>query len=180
VLFVGLGAYQLATGHGRECAGALVAAAILAAFLAYGYFRYGTVWLAFEALRAGRLERAEALLDQVESPDRLESRSRAYYEMAKGLLACEREEWAGARGYLQRALEHDLRTANDRSLVECALAEVLLRCGDPVAAREHLELARGYDHKAAVAAAIRKVEEMIGRGTEPTATADGGLDPGSP
>jgi predicted Zn-dependent protease len=136
---------------------------IAACSLAYGYFRYGTVWLAFRALRAGHAGRARALLDQVAFPDYLRSQDRAYYEMLRGLLAREKEEWATAREHLQRALEGDLRTANNRSMVECALAEALLNCGESTAAREHLELARRHDHKTEMAAAIREVEEMIAR-----------------
>jgi len=175
LLCIGLAAYLLAAG--RSFAGA--AALAIAASLAYGYFRYGTVWLAFRALRAGRSDRARALLDQIRFPDRLRSQDRAYYEMLHGMLACEREEWTTAKDHFQRAREHRLRTANDRSMVECLLAEVLLRCGDPVAAREHLELARGHFPKPEVAAAIRNVEELIARGTEPNPTAAGGRDPGS-
>jgi predicted Zn-dependent protease len=132
------------------------------ALLAYGYFRYGTVWLAFRALRAGRSERARALLDQIRFPDRLRSQDRAYYELLRGNLAYERENWASARDHFLRAREHALRTPNDRSMVECALAETLLRCGDPVEARKHLELAREHAHKPELAATIRRVDALIG------------------
>ena len=161
ILFsVGLGGYQFATGS--RFVGACFLAA--AALLIYGYFRYGTVWLAYRALRTGRPERARTLLDQIAFPDRLRSSDRAYYEMLRGMLAGEREEWATARDHFQRALEHDLRTSNDRCIVECALAEALLGCGETVAAGEHLELARTHRHKPELTVGIRKLEEMIQRG----------------
>lgn len=145
---------------GRTAAG--VACLVGAALLGYGYFRSGTVWRAFQALRAGRLQQAQALLDQVAYPDCLGAQQRAYYEWLRGVFACERKDSRTAVDHFQRALVFGLRTANDRSMVECALAEALLQGGDLAAAREHLALAKAHDHKPAVAAAIREVEQMLG------------------
>jgi hypothetical protein len=158
LLCVGLGTYLLAAGRIVEGVCALVPAPLLV----YGYFRHGTVWLACRAFRAGRPDRARALLEQIRFPERLRSQDRAYYEMLRGLLARQRRDWAAARDHFRRARGHNLRTANDRSLVECVLAEALLECGETAAAREHLELARGHDHKPEVAAAIRQLEEILG------------------
>jgi hypothetical protein len=158
ILFtLGFGAFQIA--QGRATPGAIwLAAAVL---LVYGYVRHGTVWLAFRALRAGNSKRAEALLDQIAFPDWLQSQHRAYYEFFRGTLAAARDDWEAARGHLATALKHKLRTDNDRSMVECVFAAALLCTGDRPGAREHLELARSYDHKPEVDVEIRKVEEML-------------------
>jgi hypothetical protein len=159
LLVLGFGIVQL--WRGRTAPGAALIIAV--ALLAYGYVRYGTVWIAFRALRAGKSKRAETLLDQVLCPDWLRSQDRAYYEFLRGILATEREDWGTARDHFLTALRHNLRTSNNRAMVECALAETLLSAGDPDAAREHLDMARSHDHKPEVELAIRKVEDMLSR-----------------
>jgi hypothetical protein len=159
LLALGFGVFQLS--RGRTAPGAVWVG--VAGLLSYGYVRYGTVWIAARAMRAGNSKRSETLLNQILSPAWLRSQDRAYYEFFRGVLATEREDWEASRDHFPTALRHNLRTSNDRAMVECALAEALLRAGDPAAARNQLEAARSHDHKPEVDLAIREVEEMLSR-----------------
>jgi uncharacterized protein HemY len=151
-----LGAWDLR--RGSVTGWLLLVAGVL---LAFGYFRYATIWLAWKALKAGDVGRCKSLLEKVPSTTSLTAESRAYYEMAHGYIAAEEQSWASARGHFQAALSGPLRTANDRSLAACQLAAVSVRLGDIEGARNYLEMARKQSHKPAVAQLIQQVASQI-------------------
>jgi tetratricopeptide (TPR) repeat protein len=165
LLSAGLGVYLLVSGFIWGLA-FLVAAALLA----WGYYRYGTVWLALQALSAGDGERAARLLKSVRRPTRLGSQSRAYYEYMRGVLAAGEERFDRAESHLRSALDHRLRTENDRSLVECTLAEVLALRGQKEEARVVLDRARARDHKPTLDELIERIEQRL---REPDRRGDG-------
>src|SRR5687767_14115293 len=125
VLCAGIGASLIAAGRyfGGTCGFVAVG------LLVYGYFRHGTVWLAHRMFRVGKKDRVQSLLDQIAFPNSLGSQSRGFYEMLRGFLACERGELEVAKDHLLRTRSFDLRTTNNRSLVECVLAELSARSG---------------------------------------------------
>lgn len=131
------------------------------ALLIFGSFRYGTVYAAHRAMFTGRFDRAVKLLNEIRYPWLLNSQNRAYYEMLRGLIAAERGEWPTAREHFQSALGHKLRSANDRSLVECKLAEALIHCDEPATAQRLLEQARSRQPKPAVANEIWHAEAAM-------------------
>src|SRR6186997_2657770 len=63
-----------------------------AALLGYGYFKYGTVWLAFREVARGNMDQAVQLLNRVSRPDALRSEDRAYFEMGWGLVCASRAQ----------------------------------------------------------------------------------------
>lgn len=115
---------------------------VVAALLVYGHFRYGTVWLAFRAVKRSDMDRAARLLTQVSNPKTLSSQQRAYFEMVSGMVAAHREQGAEAEQHLQASLDYRLRTENDRAIVEATLAELLAKRGDISGARALLDSAR--------------------------------------
>ena len=96
------------------------------AFMAHGYFRYGTVWLAFREVAHGRMDAAAKLLAQVKNPEALGSEQRAYFELASGLVCASSAQNQRAEQHLQAALAHQLRTDNDRAMAEAVLAQLLI------------------------------------------------------
>jgi uncharacterized protein HemY len=152
VATLALGLVEVSTGN--SIGYWLIAAAAL---LAFGHFRYGPVWLAFRALRAGDADRAARLLSQVRRPSWLSSPQRAYFEFASGALAAARGADADAERHLRAALAHDLRTANDRCAVELELARVLAKRGDRVAALDVLAAASTREPKPELAEQLRQV-----------------------
>ena len=138
-----------------------ILAVVAAVAIAVGYFRSGTVWLAFQAWKSGHNERVCLLLDQNRFPDWLSSQSRAYFEFLRGLLASADERWLDAQAHFKAALTHRLRTDNDRSLVECYLATTMLNLGDPVGARSKLTSAMSRAHKPEVDTLVNIVETAL-------------------
>ncbi len=148
-----VGTYRLVVG---DNAGLLLLAA--SAFLAYGYFRYGTVWLAFREVAHGNLDKAARLLGQIKRPDALAPQERAYFELASGLIGAARAQHGSAEAHLRLGLQHGLRTDNDRALAEAVLAQVLIARDALDEAREVLERASARTCRPAIAARIREMQ----------------------
>ena len=115
-----------------------------AASLGLGYFRHGTIWLAFRAQRQGDTERARRLLREIARPHWLASQSQAYYQFLAGVHALEDGAHDAAYAALTRIDARKLRTDNDRSLRQALLAAASLRLGERERALSHLQQARSY------------------------------------
>jgi hypothetical protein len=133
------------------------------AFLGYGYFKYGTVWLAFRAVSAGHVEKAAELLRQVERPASLSAQERAYFELASGFVCASRAQNADAERHLRLALDNQLRTDNDRALAEAVLAQLLTARDEVAEARSLLERAKARSCRPAIAERIRTLHEQLPR-----------------
>jgi len=151
-----LGCYRLIAG---DYAGVVLLAA--SAFLTYGYFKYGTVWLAFRAVARGEMEQAAGLLRQVKRPDALRAEDRSYYELASALVCASRAQNEEAERHLRSALAHPLRTENDRGMAEALLAQLLIARDELVAARKVLDQAATRACRPAIAERIRKLREEL-------------------
>jgi len=132
-----------------------------AAFFAWGYFRYGTVWLAWQEVRRGNTTRAAELLREVRHPSALSPVQRAYYGWATGFLALSERDYAGARHHFDRVEHARLRTTNDRSILACHRAQAAAGAGDPDCARSELERARSQPHKPGVDLLIDSIEQEL-------------------
>lgn len=117
----------------------LVAAAL---FLTYGYFRHGTIWLAYRAYSRGNLGRVHRLLDQIRFPGALRPRDRAYYEFLRGVTSRARDDLAAAERHLGAAAEGETRTSVERAFFFSQLAETQLTAKNYPAARESIRRAR--------------------------------------
>ena len=148
---VGFGIYRVL--YGDRMGLLYVVAGIL---VAYGYFRYSTVWLAFRAVRKGELDRAGACYRKRGIlPVCLHSS--AYFELASGIVSANRGEEEAAERHLRAALGHELRTENDRCVAEVCLAELLARRGNLDEARELVTQARTRHHKPELAEWIDRI-----------------------
>jgi hypothetical protein len=158
VLAAAAGAYQAARGDGGLALAYLAGCALLV----WGYFRSGTVWLAFRSFRAGNVRQGDRLISQIRDPRLLGSQQRAYYEWIKGSLAAQAGDSKAAEAHFRESLARRLRTSNDRSLVEACLAQVLIEQGKTDAAREAIGAARGRQHKPQVGSMLDNLETRIG------------------
>jgi hypothetical protein len=132
-----------------------------AALFALGYWRQGTVWLAWRAFVRGDHERMERRLAKVPRPPQLGSGQRAYYELLQGVIRLRRGDLEGARTHFTAAAAGRLRTENDRALVEAQLAEVALELGDASAARAHIASALALEPRAEIVTAVRALEARL-------------------
>lgn len=151
-----LGCYRLIAG---DYAGLVLLAA--SAFITYGYFKYGTVWLAFRAVARGQMEQAAGLLQQVKRPDALRAEDRSYYELASALVCASRAQNEDAERHLRSALAHPLRTENDRGLAEAVLAQLLIARDELTEARSVLDQAATRACRPAIAQKISALREEL-------------------
>ena len=135
LLCCALGVVQL-----RADVGSGVAFLVAGALFAYGHFRYGPVWLALRAARAGDIDRAATLLGQVRRPAMLSRESSAYYHLTQAVIMLARCEPAEAERALHGALSLGLRTRNDRAVAHLLLAEVLLARSARIEAEAQLDI----------------------------------------
>jgi hypothetical protein len=156
VVAFALGVYRLLDGD-------YLGLALLAssAFLAYGYFKYGTVWLAFRAVSAGQVDKAAQLLQQVKRPDTLGAQERAYFELASGFVCASRAQNQQAEQHLRVSLQNELRTQNDRALAEAILAQLLIARDELTEARSVLSQAATRDARPAIAQRIQALRDEL-------------------
>lgn len=133
----------------------------LTAILTYGYFKYGTVWLAFRAVAGGNVKRAAALLSQVQRPESLGGPERAYFELASGFVCAARSQNDEAEQHLRLALAGPLRTENDRALAEAVLAQLLVARNELPEARTVLEQASSRTCRPEVGERIRALRDEL-------------------
>jgi len=129
--------------------------------LLWDYLRNSGVWIAFRAFRHGNLPRVRRTLAAVRWPRLLSRRSLAYYHWLRGVVDVAEGRLSAARVHLLVAATGALRTENDRSLVQCLLAELALQNGDRAAAAEHLRLANALGHHGEVAHIITALRRRL-------------------
>jgi hypothetical protein len=139
-------------------------AAVASVLFVYGWFRYGTVVLAFRALRRGNLKRAEKMLAEIRYPNRLGPQYLSFYWWIQGALAADAGDLATARRYLELAYNGRLRTAHNHCVVACCLADLALRLGEMEQARRYLRAARTHVHRSELDPMIEKLEREIAQG----------------
>lgn len=145
--------------HGAHVAGAVCCVGTLA--LTWGYFRVGSVWLALAAYRMGNVEQMSVHVRRVRWPRLLSPRYRGYYHWLQGVGLAIEGRIAPARDHLLQARRWRFRTENDRSIMECQLADMAIRCGEPAQAWSHLGHARTLRHHPRVDTLIASVEARI-------------------
>lgn len=119
----------------------------MALLLLWNYFRHSSVWSAFRAFQQRDVSRVRMLLAYVRWPQLLSKPSLAYYHWLQGVVDAADGRLKAAQVHLLVAAAGELRSSNDRCLVQCLLAEVLLQQGERGAAREHLRFAEALaDH----------------------------------
>lgn len=133
----------------------------VAVWLLWDYIRNNSVWGAFIAFRAGRLLEMRHQLDQVASTRWLSAHSTAYYHWLKGVSEVADGRYGSAQVFLLLAAGGALKSTNDRSLVQCLLAEVSLQLGQNEPAREHLKLAMALPHSEQVDRMIQQLAARI-------------------
>lgn len=156
LLAFALGTYLVISG--RYLGLALLAAS---AFLAFSYFKYGPVWLAFRAVAGGQMDKGAELLQQVKEPASLGARERAYFELASGFVCASRAQNERAEQHLRGALAHELRTESDRALAEAVLGQLLSARGELAEARAMLDRAAARPSRPAIAQRIQTLRAEL-------------------
>ena len=70
----------------------------------YGYFKYGTVYAAFQQVKRENIEKAEKLISKIKNPDKLTKGHKSYYYFTTGIIALEKKELNKSHNDLTKAL----------------------------------------------------------------------------
>ena len=109
--------------------------------LIIGYLRNGTVFLAYRAYRAGRLDDMERLLARTARPELLAPKQRVIFEYLSGIAADRRGELGAARRHFFFAtIERRYNRLRAQAWVQLAHTELLM--GDIAGARSSIAEAR--------------------------------------
>ena len=127
----------------------------------YGYFRYGTVYAAFQQLKKNNVEKAEKLISKIKDPSQLNKKRRSYYYFTTGIIALEKKDFDKSQSDLNRALEIGLKTDNDTSIVLLNLANIELMRKDYNKATSYIESIRQLRLKPSVESETNRIEKEI-------------------
>ena len=68
----------------------------------YGYFKYGTVYAAFQQMKKDNIKKAEELISKIKNPDKLTKGHKSYYYFTTGIIALEKKEYEKSLQTLQK------------------------------------------------------------------------------
>lgn len=155
-IWVLLGAGLLAAGQawGWACF-------FMPGLLVFGYFRYGTLVLAFNAYHKGDYRTMREQLQAIRWPQWLNAQHRAYFALLSGVAAYKDGNLLRAQRLLSEVPTERLRTDNMRAILECHRAEIALAAQNRRIAEEHIGRARALPHKPEVAAALGELERQL-------------------
>ncbi|MEM6343011.1 MAG: tetratricopeptide repeat protein [Bacteroidota bacterium] len=138
-LFLALAAWLMLKGQYPYGLGLLMGVGLLV----WGYFRNGSVYLAYRRLRQEKYEKAEKLLDEVNRPNWLSRVVQGYYYLSRGHIAFHEGRYPEAQMHFETA--HELRppNGNDRALILLNLAQLANIQGNKKQARHYLREAEG-------------------------------------
>lgn len=134
---------------------------VLASLLFIDVIRNSSVWYGFSAFRKGDMVGVSYAVQQVRWPQLLSPQSNAYYNWLKGVKEVADGRYAAAKVHLLVAINGELKTQNDRSLLHCLLAEIALQEEESDTAREHLKHAAALQHHPEVDRIIHLLGERI-------------------
>ncbi|WP_298511609.1 hypothetical protein [uncultured Kordia sp.] len=127
----------------------------------YGYYRYGTVYIAFNEIKKGRFDKAEKLISTIKNPAHLSKSHKSYYHYTLGYIFSNKQEWEKSYSEFNKALEIGLRTKNDTSIVLLNLANTSFEQKKIKEAKEFIAKTRTYNLKPMIASEVAKLEKEI-------------------
>jgi len=134
---------------------------LAAGLIIYGYFKYGTVYAAFQQMKKDNIKKAEELITKIKNPDILSKGQKSYYYFTTGIIALEKQELEKSYSELTKALNIGLRTENDKSIVLLNLANIELIRKNFNQASEFIERVRELNLKPMVESETDRIENEI-------------------
>jgi len=134
----------------------------VALFIIYGFFRYGSVWSAFQQIKKGENAKAENLVNSVKYPNLLSNQQKAYYFFTKAVLEQNKNNLDEAEFFYIQAIEKGLRTSNDKAIANLNLAYIYREKKMIDLAQSRLQKAIEFPHKEEVSKEIQKLRLELG------------------
>ena len=127
----------------------------------YGYFKYGTVYAAFQEVKKDNIKKAEALISKIKNPEKLSKGHKSYYYFTTGIIALEKKDFEKSHLDLTQALQIGLRTENDKSIVLLNLANIEFLRKNYDNANAYIKKVRELDLKPLVELETNRIEKEI-------------------
>jgi|GEM_PF-2385637 len=134
---------------------------IAAGLFSYGYFKYGTVYAAFQQLKKENYKKAEKIISKTKKVNWLNKENKGYYHFIKGLIASQKQELENSFSELIKALEIGLRTENDTSIVLLSIANIEFERKNYKQAKDFIIQGRKYNLKPLIKSEMDKLEKEI-------------------
>lgn len=129
--------------------------------LLWGYYKAGTVPLALARLRKSEYKETEKLIDQIQRPQYLSKRNKAYFYFINGMLTRENDQFQESKPFLKQAIESGKLKEPDKAMALLALADMELVQKHQSAARDYFLQMKGMKVHPAMMDAIRKMQEWL-------------------
>lgn len=129
--------------------------------IVWGYFKNGTVYMAFQQLRKENYGKAETLLMKTRYPELLKRSQKSYYHFTKGFIELNKQNNDLAYDELKTALDLGLRTQNDTSIVTLKLASLELGRRNLKEAENFISRTKDLNHKPELNIEIERIEAEI-------------------
>jgi len=121
------------------------------------YARQGGAATAFSAFKRGDIDAVRRAVASTWWPNLLSKQNQAYLNWMEGVVLVADYRFTQAREKLLLAAQGAIQTENDRSLIQCLLAEVSMQLNDWGTASDHYVLAKRLRHH-------EQVDRMIAAG----------------
>ena len=131
------------------------------ALVVWGYFKNGTIYLAFRKLKKEDYEGAERSLNQTKYPELLKNGQKGYFHFIKGFIESNRNDYNKSLNHFREALKFGLRTDNDQAIVRLSIAEIEIERKNYDNAREELKVVKGLKYKQALESEILRLETKL-------------------
>ncbi len=135
---------------------------VAALFLIYGFFRYGSVWSAFQQIKNSKNTKVENLVNSVKYPNLLSNQQKAYYFFTKAVLEQDKNNLDEAEFFYIQAIEKGLKTSNDEAIANLNLAHIYREKKMSDLAQSRLQKTIELPHKKEVDKEIQKLKLELG------------------
>jgi len=129
--------------------------------IVWGYYKNGTVFIAFQQLKKEDFQKAEQLLSKIKNPNLLKKSQKSYYHFTKGFIELNKQNIDNSYIEFKNALELGLRTENDTSIVTLNLASIELERKKYEKAKTYLDQTKKLNHKLELNSEIERIEKEI-------------------
>lgn len=136
-------------------------AGFLFCFVVWTHFKQGSVVLASKYFKNQDYDRTEALLKEINNPDRLAKNRRGYYEFMMANIALQKQDFDKAEYHFQIASRFPFGTKNDKAYVLIHLANLALRKKDSDRAFAYLRKAKELATTSRAQDIIKTIEKEL-------------------
>lgn len=140
----------------------LLISALLSIIILFGFFRIATVPLALKAIKIDDYIKLEALLLEINHPDRLMQPYRTYFYFAKGMLARHKDNLEEAHQLFNIALLEGFKNEHYKAMTLLALTDMEMIKRNKSGARKYFDQIKNLKVHPQLMPSIRQMQQYLG------------------